>query len=348
MSLHNEELQWKLKQNSERFTTALNELSKTYQDQSSFLNECKNSLYGPILETSYETSSEKADSSITTDTVSPPTSPMVKGVVEKNDSVSWVLEINDEESAEALANRMVKRAGSFRTNLNERSPSFKRQLSLGPNALAQSASTASILRQHSEFSNQSHGTSPKQTKSPRNRSQSLTANSENKKVIRSASEAMPCDYDKWKEPLSTSSPLHLGTHKNTIDNIAKDLLFKKSGEFTSSKPRARSSSMGVDEQLEQAATFHQRTDIVKEGLITCDTSALSSPRTEFCPSLSTHTAKLKKCQQIKESAGEAMISGIAFEDEASFGSGSSLSSTPMEVSWSDDGENEPYAQESSA
>lgn len=388
LSLHNEELQWKLKQNSEKFATALTELSKSYQDQSSFLSDCKSSLYGPLLETSHDDigAHEKSEC-FQMDDLSPPTSPVIKGVVEKSDSVSWVLEMNDEESPEALANRMVKRAGSFRSNINERSPSFKRQLSLGPNALSQSASAASILRQHSESPNHqcNGGPSPKQ-KSPRNRSYSLTTNNETKKVVRSASGVMPIDnYFKWKEPLTTSSPFTVRHHRHS--NAGIDSKEPTEMPSTSHNHRHRSDSAPGDVNAAHMLQPNRNT------LITCDTSALSSPRNELCPSLTSHVAvhKLKKCHRIKESAGETMVSAINSDDEASFESGSdvgsisgntshttspshstnepherchpemsigeealmkkivaSLNSTPMEVSWSDDGDNEHYAHESSA
>lgn len=338
LSLHNEELQWKLKQNSEKFTTALMELSKSYQDHSSFLTECKSSLYGPILETSNESGSGKEEV-FEMDGSMQPTTPVMKGVVKKNESVSWVLEINDEESAEALANRIVKRTGSFRSAVvGEKSPSFKRQYSLNANALSQSASAASILRQHTE--------SPRQ-KSPRNRSNSLTVSCETKKVMKP-----PTEYLKMSEPLMASSPA-----------INRRLCKSTSDYPEQSKPNAEPSNGQTS-----------------NGLITCDASSLSSPRTELCPSLPLHQ-KRSKCQRIKDSAGEAMIRSIHSDDEASFGSGSeieslsppssnntspyhsdgnklpnnisieeadegftnkivaSLNGTPMEVSWSEDGEN---------
>lgn len=393
LSLHNEELQWKLKQNSEKFANALTELSKSYQDQSSFLSDCKGSLYGTLLETSHDDSHSSAHEKtecFQMDELSPPTSPVIKGVVEKSDSVSWVLEMNDDESPEALANRVVKRAGSFRSSINERSPSFKRQLSLGPNALSQSASAASILRQHSESPNHQYngGPSPKQ-KSPRNRSYSLTTNNETKKVVRSASGAMPIDnYFKWKEPLTSSSPFNAGRNQRSMNVSTKE------GEGPSMPHNNRHRADSMPNDVNGAHALQPNRD----GLITCDPSALSSPRTELCPSLTSHTTvqKLKKCHRIKESAGETMVSAINSDDEASFESGSdigsisgnsshttspshstnepnklphqdrhhpemtveeealmkkivaSLNSTPMEVSWSDDGDSEHYAHESSA
>lgn len=349
LSLHNEELQWKLKQNSEKFTTALMELSKSYQDHSSFLNECKSSLYGPILETSNDDEGGSGRTEMDgEDQLTPQSSPVMKGVVKKNESVSWVLEINDEESAEALANRIVKRTGSFRATACERSPSFKRQLSLGANALSQSASATSIVRQQSE--------SPRQ-KSPRNRSNSLTVACDSKRVLRP-----PAEYLRLSEPLMASSPA-----------VCRRLLSK-------------STSNGFPE--EQGPSAGPPNGPSNNGLITCDASSLSSPRTELCPLLPMHQ-KRSKLQRIKDSAGEAMVRSIHSDDEASFGSGSeieslspvsstntspyhsdgnkapnnisieeeafmnkiaaSLNGTPMEVSWSEDGENDMNdAHESSA
>jgi len=47
--------------------------------------------------------------------MSPPVSPKVKAVVEKSDSVSWVVEMD--ETPEALLSRLVRRAGSFRSTV---------------------------------------------------------------------------------------------------------------------------------------------------------------------------------------------------------------------------------------
>lgn len=356
LALHNEELQWKLKQNSEKYTTTLNELSKSYQDPS-LLADFKNSLYAPISETSHECSQDTLQM-----TASPPSSPVVKGVVEKCDSVSYVLELNDEESAESVASRVVKRAGSFRANFKERSPSFKRQLSQNAHALSQSASATSLSRQHSDSPVRS-GTA-KIPKNSRNRSVSLSV-SEPKKAHRS--EVLPNEYSKWHSSLkSTSSPYTSRPHIRKCDQL-NGLLEHENGDIHSD---TRSSSMSADD-----------VDID----LACDAR---SERSDLCVTLlpnSNTVEKLNKRQHIKESAGEAMVAQQS-EDDQSFASDmdstsssssaaspshsdaskhrhlsldeealmhkivASLStrSTPMEVSWSEDGDNEPYAQESSA
>lgn len=392
LSLHNEELQWKLKQNSEKFTTALNELSKSYHDRSNFLTDCKNSLYGSILETSNESVSPK-DNQTVTGNISPPSSPVVKGVVEKSDSVSWVLEINDDESPEAMASRMVKRAGSFRGSSKERSPPFRRQLSLGPNVLSQSASATSIFRQHSE-SPKSNGSS-RQVKSARNRSISLNAN-EPKNLRRSPSESMAGGYSKWQQSLqcqASSSPLmqrNLITLVNSGDatnNVEKNASSPSSpvanldGEKVIDS-RTRSNSISTDDVDVVFPVLNQP----NESVIDDDLSLLPAHKT---------VQTLKKRQQIKESAGEAMVSERSYansDDDQSFGSDidsmsatssnttspshsesntqlrrhhhyaideealmnkivaslNSTRSTPMDVCWSEDADNDPYAHESSA
>ncbi|GBP04638.1 hypothetical protein EVAR_101569_1 [Eumeta japonica] len=65
-------------------------------------------------------------SSLHMEDISPPSSPSSKESL-KTDSVSWVLEMDD-ETPEVAASKMVKRAGSFRSV--DRSPSTRKQLSV--------------------------------------------------------------------------------------------------------------------------------------------------------------------------------------------------------------------------
>lgn len=317
------------------------------------------------------------------DDISPPTSPVIKGVIEKTDSVSWVLEMDD-ETPEAAASKMVKRAGSFRSV--ERSPSTRRQLSVsasaasggnmqncnnslmdatGPNPLSQSMSATSVIREHSkieanEFNSRSH---------PRIRSKSVSikgggceqnpqsqnqTKSNSKKISRQLSGGSSARKNEltsnWKEPTITSSPFVMRPRSSTIkaDSESEEMLFKRS---SASK------------------------------LITCDTSALNKGERLEMRSLPSHPSVqdlkvIKKCQEIQESAGEAMVSGTNSEDESCSASSddvvstdyssaasdsttssnqlknsrmsfeevlliekiNSLSGTPMEVSWSEDAE----------
>ncbi|XP_049536812.1 microtubule-associated tumor suppressor 1 homolog isoform X2 [Anopheles darlingi] len=178
LSLHNEELQWRLKQNSEKFTLAYAELSKSYHENSSFMmvNASKSSLDHTVgasggshlqpqsqqqllqpqqqQHSLHHTSrSSCSDRFFDMDDISPPTSPVIKGMVEKSDSVSWVLEIDD-EPPEVSASRMVRRAGSFRsgaayTESVAKRPKCGLNQSNGGGGIQQSTSAASILKQHS-------------------------------------------------------------------------------------------------------------------------------------------------------------------------------------------------------
>ncbi|CRL02756.1 CLUMA_CG015774, isoform A [Clunio marinus] len=188
LSMHNEELQWRLKQNAERYSHTINELSKSYHELSS-INNRSNATFSEI-----DMSHEFYDDN---ERISPPISPIVKGVIEKSDSVSWVLEIDDEEP-EVLASRMVRRAGSFRSDKCSPSPIAKRKKCQNNTSIQQSAS-ASLINQHLEPLPQ--GSTPA---NKRNRSKSLSANKvireTKKKVVRSVSNTCSNTLDaEWKQ-----------------------------------------------------------------------------------------------------------------------------------------------------
>ncbi|XP_055643370.1 serine-rich adhesin for platelets isoform X2 [Toxorhynchites rutilus septentrionalis] len=226
LSQHNEELQWKLKQNSEKFSHVYAELSKSYHENSSILNTTRTSLeqtvntayhHNNTLNHSRSSCSERV---FDMDDLSPPTSPVIKGVVEKSDSVSWVLEMDD-EPPEITASRMVRRAGSFRSSFSGANQDMKRHKGSvhsnsfnGTSGIQQSSSASSIQKQHdtSSAKTASPGT-------PRLRSNSVNVKSTDppKKIARSNSGASSSAVSKpirmaemplsWKEPpLYSSSP----------------------------------------------------------------------------------------------------------------------------------------------
>uniref|UniRef100_A0A182QHU5 Uncharacterized protein n=1 Tax=Anopheles farauti TaxID=69004 RepID=A0A182QHU5_9DIPT len=248
LSLHNEELQWRLKQNSEKFTLAYAELSKSYHENSSFMmNATKSSLdQSAAAHQSHhhhqlshnQSRSSCSDRFFDMDDISPPTSPVIKGMVEKSDSVSWVLEIDD-EPPEVSASRMVRRAGSFRSNgaydsVAKRPKCGTSALNQTTNGIQQSTSAASILKQHSSDLSavkSVHGpagtavaaglVSSSSSHRLRSKSVSIKAAEPPKKIVRSNSgaSASPCvglsckplrmtDMPgSWKEqPLYSSSP----------------------------------------------------------------------------------------------------------------------------------------------
>ncbi|KAH8283060.1 hypothetical protein KR054_011927 [Drosophila jambulina] len=147
-----EELQYHLKQRSEQLQAAetkIHELSICSQDNS-LLNSTHSrcSLGRSNLEFSGTTSS--------------PTSPVMKGMIERNDSVSWTLEIDD-ETPKGGAAKIVRRSGSLRCN-SDRCVIQRRQTSVShnghsngtatngssspahPNPLSQSMSATALLR----------------------------------------------------------------------------------------------------------------------------------------------------------------------------------------------------------
>lgn len=341
MTLDNEQLKYRLKTNTEKFSSAIIELAKSQTD-SSALSDLSLTLNG-------------SDNLYLNDTSSPPSTPVVKGVVEKNASVSYVLEINDEESPEALASRIIRRAGSFRHNDRNR-------LMQQGNALTQSASATSILRQHSES-----GTPRSHLTTSRNRSKSVSTNSTSFQDDK-LSQSNKLNVPQWKTPLCSSSPNSKRTIQAANNSKNNDVLLSEEESETECL-QPPNSEKG---QYFRRSNSYKHT---KRGLITCNTAALTSQRPDLCLNLPMHPTvkELKKFQQIKESAGEAMVSGTNSEDEASTassdGSLSSRSSssgrrrssledanidkivaslgannepatgligTPMEVSWSDD------------
>lgn len=294
VALDNEQLKYRLKRNSEKFSSALIELAKGHNDTST-LSEQSFLMNG-------------SDSYCGND-ASPPTTPVVKGVVEKNASVSYVLEINDEESPEALASRIIRRAGSFRHNANDRNKLIQQG-----NALAQSASATSILRQHSESS------TPRSSlhNSIRMRSKSVSTNSNNASDINEEKLLLSNKRDKlnvqsWNTPLCSSSPNSKRSIQAANNSNDNDLLLSEESETECASVPRSNADKG---QYFRRSNSYKHT---KRGLITCNTAALTSQRPDLCLSLPVHPTvkELKKCQQIKESAGEAMVSGTNSEDEAS-------------------------------
>ncbi|CAD7079651.1 unnamed protein product [Hermetia illucens] len=416
LSLHNEELQWRLKQNSEKFALALNELSKSYSEQSSnsFLNASKSSLHstgngesahqisggadqGNQLSSSHNSSlaslnrtngSDRMVGCFQMDDVSPPASPIIKGVVEKNDSVSWVLEMDD-ETPEVLASRMIRRAGSFRSSFNEKSSNARRQYSLpaasSGNPLMQSASATSVIRQHSSESVASMHSSAPTTTNARIRSKSVTiksseprkfnrqnSNGAESKSVNGGTSSSANQLSTWRDPICSSSPYR--RHERSA-SLKHQLVSPTSAPTITF---ARRSSFSHDDE----DGLYRKQSYEAPNLITCDTSALTAAENRLqIRSLPSHPSVqdlkvLKKCQEIQESAGEAMVSGTNSEDEGCSASSddiissassadsatssldcngaagkhhvlsledalmnkmsTSLGGTPMEVSWSDD------------
>lgn len=326
-------------QNSEKFTTTLNELSKKNPDHSDFLNTTKNSLYGQ--ENSSHSDVNAADfscrSNILTSTgdictggeCSPPSTPIVKGVVKKNESVSWVLEMNDEESAEAFASRLVRRSGSFRSNLSDRysqQPTKKRQLSHGSNPLSQSASATAVLRQFSDGS--ATTLQPKKTISPNGRMRSKSVSHSNNTKL--------SDFKKLTaNPLETimGSPLYSSSPRPNKDRSStdKDQMLPEAEDLPQTVRSRSQSFAGPVETTSNIAPLYcslrrsnsYRPSNQRRGTSGFSSCASNSGRVDLLHAVTANIQDSPKFQQIKESAGEAMVSSTNSEDEEASSSGSS-------------------------
>lgn len=162
ISLQNEELQYKLEQNKEIIAKIL---EKTTNDDSNHRSEqylsssfnsekcCSNTSlnmsfknFHPSGRSSAGPDSGKKPKTSMDEEESPPVTPRIKGVVEKSDSVSYVLDLN--ESPEVVAARLVRR--SFRNSLNSRNSTSKtsgakKQRTKTTNPLSQSSSASSLM-----------------------------------------------------------------------------------------------------------------------------------------------------------------------------------------------------------
>ncbi|XP_017467585.1 PREDICTED: uncharacterized protein LOC108359979, partial [Rhagoletis zephyria] len=342
LSYDNEALQWQLKQRSEQLhivETKLHELSAVESSNASI-----QSSLGSLNRSQLMNGSSLVN--IQMDDISPPTSPIVKGVIEKPDSVSWVLEMDD-DTPEAAASKMVKRAGSFRSV--ERSPSTRRQLpgcasamntslncvgsaatysngngTAGPNPLSQSMSATSVIRPHSsdvrtEFSNRSHsrirsksvsvkGTEPAQASGSASNTGSVGTKSGKKLIRQNANSSARKQHQ--LELINWKEPMSSSSpHQNAVRPRTSTMCSEVAEE------QHTLAAGGHDDSLFQRTSVSSTTN---RKLITCDTSKLNSGERLDMQSLPTHTSVhdlKKKFHEIQESAGEAMVSGTNSEDE---------------------------------
>ncbi|KYB25579.1 hypothetical protein TcasGA2_TC034332 [Tribolium castaneum] len=140
---HNEELKWKLKQNKEIVSKVLEQAAEESSFNRSLLSASFNERHSTKqnFDRTLSFRQTSAPWKPRADDLSPPSSPKVKGVVEKSDSVSYVLDLD--ESPEIVASRIVRR--SFRNSTPPKttptkSPSNKRPRMKFPLSLSASAS----------------------------------------------------------------------------------------------------------------------------------------------------------------------------------------------------------------
>ncbi|PSN50250.1 hypothetical protein C0J52_02374 [Blattella germanica] len=236
LSLHNEELQWKLKKNIEvinaltalsgatmnsSMTSYMHNSTPNGRSMSQSLNEVDisgvgNQLFNsriPSRPLSAGRSNTTSDSDLSSSPApavrsvqmddlefSPPGSPKVRGIVAKRHSVSWVVEID--ETPEALLSRLVRRAGSFRGTTpppsSVPSPAHKRTLP-PPKRQRSKASSLSLSSSSTTIKRSSVANQSRNTpftSSLRSRSRSVSTDSE---------EGIGLDYSSWAP--TTSSPI---------------------------------------------------------------------------------------------------------------------------------------------
>ncbi|XP_066151700.1 restin homolog [Euwallacea fornicatus] len=151
LSQHNEELQWKLRQNKEIFTKVIKQAEETVFNRSGVCSSSFNENHFTSQSISFKDTEKKLqNSSVFEEDISPPSTPKVKGVVEKSDSVSYVLDLD--ESPDLVASRILRR--SFRNstlpkNTPNKSPSTKQPKM--KNVLSTSASSIALLPNNKEF-----------------------------------------------------------------------------------------------------------------------------------------------------------------------------------------------------
>lgn len=306
LSQHNEELQYRLKQNSEKFSATLSELSKSLHEHSMHGLSAHNltKLTNP-LDLSFRSQPSGEKTCFEVDETSPPTSPVIKGVVEKSDSVSWVLEMDD-EAPEVLASRVVRRAGSFRSSYLtsaekcSQSPVPKRQKCQSASSpLQTSASATSILRRnHSERSPQKEFNSS----ALRNRSKSVTIKTQASNSKKSSA-AKNLSMSFQEPPIMYTSSPRLDRHSGANADFPDVFIEESTSAFDTQQ------SSSLEFHRDKTPSFKKSRE--NRGLITCDTTKL----------LSTHHVsssvekKSTTGRKPKMSAGEALISGSNSEDD---------------------------------
>nr|XP_017037395.1 uncharacterized protein LOC108085346 isoform X3 [Drosophila kikkawai] len=303
-----EELQYHLKQRSEQLQAAeikIHELSISSQDNSllnSMHSRC--SLGRSSLEFSGTTSS--------------PTSPVMKGMIERNDSVSWTLEIDDEAPKGGPA-KIVRRSGSLRCN-SERCVIQRRQTvgqnghSNGagtnggsspahPNPLSQSMSATTLLRTAGE---------PEGHPVSRTRSFSVCAKD-------SASSSGVCVSPAIRRPRQSDGL--------TLPDWNEDgPLCSSSPQPPSLEVRPRSSTMKL--MSNETKKFQEIQESAGEAMVSGANS-----EDESC---STSSEDMMRSSSASSTASGGSLFKIPKQPPSRMSIEEALPCTPMEVSWSED------------
>ncbi|XP_019865579.2 uncharacterized protein LOC109594782 isoform X3 [Aethina tumida] len=225
LSQHNEELQWKLKQNKEVINNILemkeSPLSRSLLNSS--LNE-KHSASRHSLERSFSFREHSYNSDNRSrryrtsqdfnEDDSPPPSPKVKGVVAKSDSVSYVLDLDD--SPDIVASRIVRR--SFRNSTSPKTTPTKSPTNKTPkNPLSTSSSTSSMTKSRNDPFNNVFvwSSSPKPNKLDDN----SDFDEENDDILLPA---LPSELNRQGSVQALPSPKHLAGEAMISESASED------------------------------------------------------------------------------------------------------------------------------
>ncbi|CAH0555618.1 unnamed protein product, partial [Brassicogethes aeneus] len=243
LSQHNEELQWKLKKSKEVMNSicqltgdnstlnrsllysSLNEkhcaTKQNLERSSSFKEHSFNE--GSVAKRRYKTSLTQDFE----DDDSPPSSPKVKGVVEKSDSVSYVLDLD--ESPDIVASRIVRR--SFRNSTPPKTTPTKSPTGRTPtrNAVSLSSSASSVTSSKSSrndqfFECQVNSSVFAWTSTPRANSK-LDDNSdldEEETDVDLDLPALPSELDRQRSAQALPSPKHLAGEAMISESASED------------------------------------------------------------------------------------------------------------------------------
>ncbi|XP_060527561.1 uncharacterized protein LOC132702794 isoform X2 [Cylas formicarius] len=243
MIRYNEELQYKLKQNTEVMNIVMEQTgeynrSNSYNSSFSEKHSATKSQFERTLSFRDRTLPYKSKNSIDLDTddVSEPTSPTVKAIVEKSDSVSYVLDLD--ERPNVVASRIIRR--SFRNatppkNTPTKSPSNKRARIRNP--LSLSASSGAIVTPSREENGRPRSASAREVDFGSNFAQSTPKDSVSNHSHANLHEfvdmdednevdlelpALPSELDKKNGALALPSPEHLAGEGGTSDSNSED------------------------------------------------------------------------------------------------------------------------------
>lgn len=308
-----EELQYHLKQRSVQLQAAeakLHELSISSQDSS-------------LLNTTHSRCSLGRSSLEFSGTTSSPTSPVMKGMIERNDSVSWTLEIDD-EMPKGSASKIVRRTGSLRSN-SERCVIQRRQTSVSnghsngtatnggsspshPNPLSQSMSATALLR------TTSHSGDPEGHPVSRARSLSVCLKA-------SASSSAVCESSSGNRRPRQSDELSLPDwHEDGRP------LCSSSPQPSSLEMRPRSSTMKL--MSSEAKKFQEIQESAGEAMVSGANS-----EDESC---SASSEDMMRSSSASSTASGGSLFKLPKQPPSRMSIEEALPCTPMEVSWSED------------